>query len=1173
MTHLKLLPLLIAASASLTQAITWTNCHQSTSGVYFDPSSVSVTYEKSGGGALMNALVNGTVYGEEIVDTNTETNKLSTLFANTGYLSTEVTRNATRFCDRVVPREEAGGNTTQCPIPSGTNTSFLIQLPLANTYAFTTLYTKIHFVDGASTPNTLGCISFNLTPSFPLWLTQTLRYFPLFTILLTLLATLIAASWFSSLTLDPIILLSNFGVDPEGVRLCTPGPGEVWGYVQWVLLSGGLGVAYPGFYQGAVSSVGWSGLLFNQTLWASQELVSPHADSGGVRSDILWGEGWTGRTYALTRLSNLVGLRREDMWGTHMIWLSIVAISIFALCAIGLVVWMILKKLRGQDDVVEIRRKNGPFVVGMLLRVFLLFYFPLTVFTTYQLVITATSSAVKTAFAVVTMVVVLLGLPGYLVWAVRRQSPNILYDDQPTLLALGPLYNTFRESESGFCWWNPILFNLLRGIIIGAGQRSGVAQIIVLALLEVVNFGLIRWKTPWQGRSGMNVFHGALCLFRLVEVLLMVAFIPSLNVSEGNRGWVGYVILALHAFVLVFFFLLGAGWRIIEIVSRLVRGGGKEDYVTGPGEGLEGGKVGAREMFGLGKVFGIHQLAQRKSKTVIDSDEIHTAGPVHTASMSTLQMQEVGTGVPSSATGFVGTGQRPMVVSRGSSALALLDRAGGQMSSREDIASAYSIPQVTPTTPTAPGYAYPPQANSEYRWPVEEVPVGQPGAAFFRPPRKSRQWSSPMMGPGAGSQTGSAGVSVGSQSPAFSTIAQHSRGNSYGGDYEDFVQAHGGTTSASSMGLSQIPEAVAGPSMGRRGVGVQAPDVEIIGAYDNGRHEYVDVPFEEYYGDVDRPRNVDYAVRESDIYKQSQQPLSSAPSARARKLGTGPADPTGPVAAAQGLWGRLSRLYERKEKGKTKGFEVVRSAPARVLSPQPRAVVEPASPRSIVEQEQQRMDEAEGMGAASPLVQHAAEEGREWGRTLSPVSDARSGATSPMSDSLPGQISRGPPVIPEMEPVSAELNMPSRMASQRTVASGNWAAYPSPQIPQDPTRLSTPLNLPFQSDMSDILEESSGTAFAPSHRPRTRPESSSSIASSMIYPPPPIGTDGTTRPDSAGALSLNSVRSHRVSDGLRASITTGGRESVGEVRNVIAEESDEDDAEWLERTLSSGRLE
>jgi hypothetical protein len=66
----------------------------------------------------------------------------------------------------------------------------------------------------------------------------------------------------------------------------------------------------------------------------------------------------------------------------------------------------------------------------------------------------------------------------------------------------------------------------------------------------------------------------------------------------------------------------------------------------------------------------------------------------------------------------------------------------------------------------------------------------------------------------------------------------------------------------------------------------------------------------------------DYSTREVDFYYGVRGPALNS-DRPGRKLGTGPADPTGPVATAAG-WFR--NLFSGKTKEKGKGFEVVRSA-------------------------------------------------------------------------------------------------------------------------------------------------------------------------------------------------------------------------------------------------------
>ena len=99
--------------------------------------------------------------------------------------------------------------------------------------------------------------------------------------------------------------------------------------------------------------------------------------------------------------------------------------------------------------------------------------------------------------------------------------------------------------------------------------------------------------------------------------------------------------------------------------------------------------------------------------------------------------------------------------------------------------------------------------------------------------------------------------------------------------------------------------------------------------------------------------HTDYAVREMDFYYGVRGPaLSSA--APSRKLGTGPADPTSPMAVAKG-W-LLNRFARRKEKAK--GFEVVRSARA------PEMLREMQEAAEKARKEQEGKVSGEGIGVA-----------------------------------------------------------------------------------------------------------------------------------------------------------------------------------------------------------------
>lgn len=143
----------------------------------------------------------------------------------------------------------------------------------------------------------------------------------------------------------------------------------------------------------------------------------------------------------------------------------------------------------------------------------------------------------------------------------------------------GPLYNTFCDDAAAFTVVS-LFLSFARGVAIGALQPSGIAQIVLLAICEVVAILTLVAFRPFPSPTSMNLYHACFSIVRFLTILLSVVFVPSLGVSQAARGWIGYVILFLHAIVLVFGFFLNALQTLVEVIARLAGAGGYEGGVT-----------------------------------------------------------------------------------------------------------------------------------------------------------------------------------------------------------------------------------------------------------------------------------------------------------------------------------------------------------------------------------------------------------------------------------------------------------------------------------------------------------------------------------------------------------------------------------------------------------------
>jgi hypothetical protein len=520
----------------------------------------------------------------KIVDLDVNNNKFTTLLSSYRVLTYSAGKSPEQpFCQTAV-------NTT-CPIgPSFfANASIPTDFPafsvthdFHSSYSFATWATTFNIISGNADKQALGCISASITPDLGRKLSDTLCYMPAAVLALVAVATIFAATCSPWGTSNVFRWSSNYGRDEDLLRLVTPGFGDCLQYIQFIVLAGSLSLNYPGYYQPVVSQASWSVLLFNQSF------VSHGNGSQSLVDGVYFANG----TYGLTRMGQYVGMTRErDIWACMAIFLLVLIGTIIVITQLGFLArwaYRVLTDTQGGD----LQGKNWPFTAGNIVRiVFNFFMLPIVCLSLFQLVVAPRSPGSVVATAVILLIVV-AGSATLIFWSIFTTRPRAhLFDDLSTVLTYGPLYNTYSDDAAPFAFI-PVLLTVIRGIAIGAIQPSGIAQIIMLAICEVILILTLHAFKPFQSNTSMNAYHTFFSAVRLSCILLSVAFVPSLDVDEAPKGWIGYGILLLHAIVLIFGFFLNALQTIIEVIARL----------AGAGDNQRGG---------LTTVFGKRQLSKR----------------------------------------------------------------------------------------------------------------------------------------------------------------------------------------------------------------------------------------------------------------------------------------------------------------------------------------------------------------------------------------------------------------------------------------------------------------------------------------------------------------------------------------------------------------------------------
>jgi hypothetical protein len=718
-----------------------------------------------------------------------------------------------------------------------------------SSYSFASFATTLLLINGDLQATNIGCISSVLTPDLGS-IADVIKFVPLAILVLVGFAVVFAGNFSPWGSTDIFQWSSNYGRDADQLRLVTPGFGDCLQYLQFVVLTGGLSLTYPGFYQPVVSQVGWSSIMFNESLVTNKPGYQAVMDGIYV----------TDARYGLEELGQLIGMGDDqDIWAGMMVWLCVIIAATFVAIQAGfLVQWVYRKATNTAEE--DLRSKNIPFSIGNVIRiVFNYMLLPIVALSAYQLVIAKNAPAYTVALAAITLVV-LIGFAAYLLYLILTTRPkSVLFDDLPIVLRYGPLYNTFSDDAATFALI-PVMVQIVRGIAIGAVQPSGVAQVVILAICEVVHIFTLHAARPFHSPTSMNAYHTGFSVLRLVSILLMVAFVPSLGVTEGSKGWIGYAILLVHGCVLVFGFFLSALQTIVEVIARML-GAGTDD-ASGQTRG------------GLTKIFGMRQLNKR---------EPQRPGPSRASQLSTSAMIEA---EKSSRAGYVMPNTRLRSTSGASLSNIIANNRNTRTSSVFDGVDAYSNNQRTLDSPTSyiPGT---PGEASTYSF-IASPNTARPGHVtlasleaadpYYRPPRRHRNTlggdSSPLEASPLGASPGGLGIAQGGLQPPG---PPHEPGDT-GGDISR------GPTPAP-------PGAMAGP--GGSNVALGTP-----------------------------PNRPDYSTREVDFYYGVRGPALNS-EFPGRKLGTGPADPTGPIATATG-WFR--NIFGGKGKDKAKGFEVVRSS-------------------------------------------------------------------------------------------------------------------------------------------------------------------------------------------------------------------------------------------------------
>ncbi|QSZ31262.1 hypothetical protein DSL72_000825 [Monilinia vaccinii-corymbosi] len=916
-------------------------------------------------------------------------NKLTTLSNKVTVLTYEPYSGFVEFCNQLV--------NGSCPLGPSFNASrwdpytfpsFGFNNNFYSSYAFTSFTVTMVIKNGDAAATAIGCISADITPDIGSSLAGVVKYVPMIVLVCVGFATAFAGIYSPWGTNDIFRWTTNYGRDADLLRLVTPGFGDCLQYIQFVVLTGCLTLNYPGFYQPIVSQVSWSSLMFNESF-----ISNTYKDS------LVDGIYVVNGTYGLDRMRQLVGMgETDDVWAGMAVWLLAIIGVVLVLIQIGFAMRWMWRLLMGTQEE-DLRRKNMPFSFGNVIRiVFNYFLLPVVALSMFQLVEAAKSPAYATGLALL-MLIVIIVFAIYLLYLIATTRPkSYLFDDLPTVLTYGALYNTYSDNAAPFALV-PVLLTFLRGISIGAVQPSGIAQLVLLAICEVITILTLHAFRPFHSPTSMNAYHTFFAAVRFSTILLMIAFAPSLGITEGPKGWVGYAILLMHAIVLILGFMLNAIQTIIEVAARLAGAGGDE---SGAARG------------GLSKVFGMRQLSRRLPRRDATSRQSQLSSAAMLSEQERKSYLIDGGGHRSQSAGSSGK----LLARQSTNPDGMAVDAFGTMPAHR--AGSFAPSSYTPTTPGgASTFSFLPSAaapsgRGRSRGPILGLDTTDTADPYYRPPRFRRP-AAEAYSPGARSRS-----SWASGDWAHRHWSQHESPPANPDAIEPFEGAStsGGNSPSQQQTLDGAPL------------------------------------------ELNRSK-ADYTTREVDFYYGVRGPALNA-EAPSRRIKTGPTDPTGIPASAVGWFKGLFK-GKTKEKGKgfevvrssrmPPGMSNARNIPGDESPPEGIPIATGAIRHGPIDSDSDDEVEVTGPSGGQGGPSHVdGADSEDDGELVSPMESDDGHSYHDEGEFEMTRISDVPPSLQGLRIPDGGMELPSRFPSKASsrIAHGSRAGDPTLNVPSRP---------------------------------------------------------------------------------------------------------------------------
>ncbi|KAK1623649.1 hypothetical protein BDP81DRAFT_465270 [Colletotrichum phormii] len=373
-----------------------------------------------------------------------------------------------------------------------------------------TFHTTLHLEGNDSE---ISCREANITPALSSTITSIVTYSTWSIFLSVLFVGILRSAYSTPITLDD--------VDDEerrSIRTVLPNVGDCLQYLQFIFLTGGLTLRYPGFYQPVVSHLNLFSLFMNGPI--THGVMYDRVEDG-----IYVLNGTYGGTYGLELMTQIAGAPM-----TMDTWLNMVVIMFIIAGGVALILEVVWFVKRSRDSDSESSRSVGGIrhTCSRVLRGILSYFmFPLAALSFYQL----DNASILPAYHISMAVALILGMMVAFIWLIRKipiRSLGVFVFDSTKR------YRQLHVADD-------------------ARRQDGTFIFVFIA-------GFQAYSTFFIGSIAATI--------RLCSLIFLVVFLPGLATTNGVKSAAGYLLLAVHGGMLLLGFFVPA---LCEL-SKLVKG-------------------------------------------------------------------------------------------------------------------------------------------------------------------------------------------------------------------------------------------------------------------------------------------------------------------------------------------------------------------------------------------------------------------------------------------------------------------------------------------------------------------------------------------------------------------------------------------------------------------------